>query len=409
MDDIQEKQAETLAPEEEQDDRPVIGKCYICGEDIREGDAYETDCEDNKYCEDCECERVYCDHCGEYFHPNTSLRRVRVDSLTRECWCDDCCYDDAVECDDCGELVACDYAHGDDNTTVCNYCYDDRWTTCSDCGCLISSDDAHWRNDEPYCEDCLPQNSNILDYCYQPRPVFFGDREKSEGLFMGFELEAGCLDCAYDADETAGEVTNAHCYCKEDCSIDEYGFELVSHPHTLQAHKEAHWDDALATMRRAGMKSHDAEHCGLHVHVSREFMSNFLWDIVADFMDRFKEQFIALARRHSDYANFPSDGCGRRGRYSALNLTNDSTVEFRIFRGTLKYETLMATLELVDATCRVIKDAVYDMPTWVQFCDYVLAHADIYGELIAYMKRRNVWCELNDDAVTEPAADEEEC
>ena len=41
------------------------------------------------------------------------------------------------------------------------------------------------------------------------------------------------------------------------------------------------------------------------------------------------------------------------GRYTCVNLTNRDTIEFRMFRGTLKYNTLIATLQLVDRICDV--------------------------------------------------------
>ena len=41
------------------------------------------------------------------------------------------------------------------------------------------------------------------------------------------------------------------------------------------------------------------------------------------------------------------------GRYTCVNLTNRDTIEFRMFRGTLKYNTLIATLRLVDRICDV--------------------------------------------------------
>ena len=35
------------------------------------------------------------------------------------------------------------------------------------------------------------------------------------------------------------------------------------------------------------------------------------------------------------------------GRYAAVNLCNYATIEFRLFRGTLKHNTLIAAIELV--------------------------------------------------------------
>ena len=40
-----------------------------------------------------------------------------------------------------------------------------------------------------------------------------------------------------------------------------------------------------------------------------------------------------------------------KGRYQAVNLKNSSTIEIRIFRGTLKTNTILATLQLVDCLC----------------------------------------------------------
>ena len=41
------------------------------------------------------------------------------------------------------------------------------------------------------------------------------------------------------------------------------------------------------------------------------------------------------------------------GRYTCVNLENPATIEFRMFRGTLKYNTLIATLQLVNRICDV--------------------------------------------------------
>ena len=42
----------------------------------------------------------------------------------------------------------------------------------------------------------------------------------------------------------------------------------------------------------------------------------------------------------------------RMGRYVAVNLENYSTIEFRIFKGTLCYKNFIATLQLIYEICR---------------------------------------------------------
>ena len=38
---------------------------------------------------------------------------------------------------------------------------------------------------------------------------------------------------------------------------------------------------------------------------------------------------------------------GANGRYACINLINTDTIEFRVFRGTLKYNTVITTLQFV--------------------------------------------------------------
>ena len=44
-------------------------------------------------------------------------------------------------------------------------------------------------------------------------------------------------------------------------------------------------------------------------------------------------------------------------RYEALNFQNSDTIEFRLFKGTLKYRTIMACLEFTYASWFFTKDA----------------------------------------------------
>ena len=80
------------------------------------------------------------------------------------------------------------------------------------------------------------------------------------------------------------------------------------------------------------------------------------------------------------------------GRYVALNLTNFQTIEFRLFRGTLRYETFMATLQLVDEICRTalrLYDRDMENLSWSEFVQNIDKEAK--PELIAYLKSRRLY------------------
>ena len=80
---------------------------------------------------------------------------------------------------------------------------------------------------------------------------------------------------------------------------------------------------------------------------------------------------------------------GNNGRYAAVNLCNYSTIEFRLFRGTLKYNTFIATLELVNL---IVETAIYSSEdelqklSWSEFVSRINE-----SELITYLKERNLY------------------
>ena len=62
-------------------------------------------------------------------------------------------------------------------------------------------------------------------------------------------------------------------------------------------------------------------------------------------------------------------------RYRAVNVTNEATIEFRLFRGTLKVGTLMATFQFVSGLCAVAKASSVgklEKMTWYELCDAVI-------------------------------------
>ena len=80
---------------------------------------------------------------------------------------------------------------------------------------------------------------------------------------------------------------------------------------------------------------------------------------------------------------------GNNGRYAAVNLMNYATIEFRMFRGTLKLNTLLATLELVnaiiDTALNFTEDELHEM-SWLDFVQTITE-----PELIRYLKERRLF------------------
>ena len=69
-----------------------------------------------------------------------------------------------------------------------------------------------------------------------------------------------------------------------------------------------------------------------------------------------------------------------------------NTIEFRLFRGTLKYNTIIATLQLVECLCEVAISSSDDEIkglTWTEFVSRL--YEDTTPELIQYLKERRLY------------------
>lgn len=279
-------------------------------------------------------------------------------------------------------------------------------------------------NEYPFCYDCYTSRASrkpIQDYYYKPEPLFRGDGDR----FFGVELE---VDGAGEDDDNAAEVMSIangngleNLYCKHDGSLDD-GFEMVTHPMTLAYHQsEMPWAAILQKAVQMGYTSHQAGTCGLHVHVNRNafgeteaqqdaviarilFFFEKNWEELLKFSRRTQYQLDQWAARYG-YKDQPKElldhakKSAHAGRYTSVNLTNKNTIEFRIFRGTLKYNTLIATLQLLDRICDValfMSDEELKAMSWTTFVS-----GCTQPELVQYLKERRLY-------VNEPVESEAE-
>jgi hypothetical protein len=152
------------------------------------------------------------------------------------------------------------------------------------------------------------------------------------------------------------------------------------------------WAEVFKTAVSLGYTSHQSGSCGLHVHVSRlafgetETRQEAAIARVLYFFEKFWEELLKFSRRtprqldrwaaRYGYKEQPRDILKHAkkgyhgGRYTCVNLSNADTIELRIFRGTLKWNTLMATLELADRICDValcLSDEELKALSWTTF------------------------------------------
>lgn len=296
--------------------------------------------------------------------------------------CESCFQSRTVICSYCGQRVwNNDEIRYDEGQPICPRCFEEHFMTCEGCGRVLHVNDAFYEEDNteeyPYCESCYNQRQSrgtIHDYFYKPEPIFYGDGPR----YMGVELEidkAGELDLNAQKLLAAVNQGSVRLYCKHDGSLSD-GFELVTHPMSLGYHiHEMPWEAVLREAARLGYRSHQTNTCGLHIHISREafgasekeqeaaiarvlYFFEKHWEELLKFSRRTPRQLERWASRYG-YKEHPRDildhakGGNHAGHYTCVNLQNDRTIEFRMFRGTLKRNTLIATLQLLDRICDV--------------------------------------------------------
>ena len=350
-----------------------------------------------------------CEFCGHILTEEETRRFNNVEM------CESCFNSHTTNCDCCGKRIWRDDAEGNENTVLCERCYNEYYTHCERCGRLISYDDACYfdGSDEPYCNGCYDvlNNAPIHDYGYKPEPIFYGDGS----LYMGVELE---IDEGGECDSNAEillDTANAketHIYCKHDGSIDS-GFEIVSHPMTLDYHTNCMpWQELFRKALSMGYYSHQTDTCGLHVHVNRNLFGKTYQDQedaisrVVYFVENHWNELLKFSRRTEANMNRWASRYGisttakdtykkakdkHCGRYVAVNLENYSTIEFRLFRGTLRYKTFIATLQLVEEICRhalQMDDCGIEGMSWSEFVTHI---PESKAELIEYLKMKRLY------------------
>ena len=355
-------------------------------------------------------ETFTCDHCGAEFPFGEQT------VFDEQMLCADCLEQLTAVCDRCGERIWSDDSEGDSSTVLCQDCCDEYYHHCADCGRLIHNDDTYYVDDDsdvPYCCNCIDQHrGGIQSYYYKPDPIFYGAGSRC----LGVELEidgGGERDSVAKALMSIGNRDLEHIYIKHDGSLDE-GMEIVTHPMTLDYHRnQMPWPAVLEKALAEGYYSHRTETCGLHVHVNRASLGETEWEQeetiarILYFVENHWNELLRFSRRTKRQLEKWASRYGRKdspkevmdaaknshaGRYTCVNLTNYATIEFRIFRGTLKYNTLIATLELVEELCSVAisySDTEMSEMTWMEFVSSL--QPERTPELIQYLKERRLY------------------
>lgn len=236
-------------------------------------------------------------------------------------------------------------------------------------GCMIDCD-GDWRSEECQCGCCDEEDECDDDYCddgiysYSSYPGGLigpgGDYNIGTEIEIEFKSESRrrAFISSINEGHTAREV-----FCKRDGSLGSYGIEAVTgygqYADMVPVLKGI-CEKALAQVGR----SHNTTTCGQHISVSR---SNMTHEHQARFVVFFNlpdnQEYLKTFARRSQCSwartdpgkatdTFIKKVVDDRGfrygeKYEAVNFCHDSHLEVRIFKGTLRIETVLARMALV--------------------------------------------------------------
>lgn len=356
---------------------------------------------------------LYCGDCGRLIDNDDGVY------VNDEFYCNDCVEENCFYCSGCQEWyirgdVSCYSSTNNDNL----YCGECAYNIGVCCDCGRCGEDVQYEEDEDeyYCSSCRPSSPLIKSYHDAPELRFYKlDNENTE-LFYGFELEIEQGTWNLGNEEEAQKIKNIvndFLYFERDGSLNS-GFEIISHPFTFNYFKNNianKFEKVLKMLSEDGYKSHDTSTCGLHFHISRRAFGDTIEkqdeniNKLILFTEYYKDHIIKIARRSSQhYVKFLSDYYDdtsnieekaksidfikdhkRPSRYLVINDTNTNTVEFRLCRGTLNFNTFMSSLEFIN---NLVNCIINNKLTKINFSRVINYYKTDY--LKAYLKERGV-------------------
>lgn len=218
----------------------------------------------------------------------------------------------------------------------------------------------------------------IHQFNYVPKYIkhFMPGESEDTTLLLGAEIEVGgnnnissdndknstvkkCIQIMNGSDSDEENLI----YSTHDSTVQ---IEFDTMPCSLEFHKnKMNYREMFEYLDKEGYKGHDCETAGLHIHANRSYLgkSRILQELVISkilyILEKFNDEICVIARRDNDYSEFAGEKQNEdsivelygkykdKGKRAALNLQHKDTIEFRMFKSTLKYETFILTLEFV--------------------------------------------------------------
>jgi len=274
-----------------------------------------------------------------------------------------------------------------------------RYTKCTACGAWEVKASVVFG----LCTRCNPAPQELRGYSDRATNFFIPsikEKGKYSSRLSGVELEYELNDGKSQREALFFLHRNLkdHAIFKRDGSLDN-GIEICTRPASIDIQTTEFrkmFEDTACMDTLVVEKT-----CGMHVHVEKKKLSSLTLGKLTLFMQAKKnEKFLeTLAERQSNsYTKTGTDlsvtsvhrGVASGDRYQALNLTNQNTIEFRIFKTPEEYGSFLKNMEFIDAITTFAMPATSGIQDvhYESFLNFVKNNRKTYTELYSFTKER---------------------
>ena len=218
--------------------------------------------------------------------------------------------------------------------------------------------------------ECADYSDIIKSYHSTAKNKFVGVGD----YFLGVELEMEMND--YGKKNLVYKElhrllhTNKNFVLERDGSLN-YGFELITQPHTYEKLLKT-----LKVVEEIPNVSAKSSRCGMHVHISKKAFKEeleqgtlilicmHLQNYFKKFSERKSYDFCRLYLRGATFSDIDSWNkvfSNRSERRMFVNLTNNNTVEFRIFQGSTDYKNIVANVQMVIILQKLVRNILLEL------------------------------------------------
>lgn len=276
-------------------------------------------------------------------------------------------------------LFYIDKAGGTQHYQICGKCSKES-TYCKSCNHLYPSD-------YPKCPCKIPSDFRkmILPYNADVTQLLSIDMDCE----IGMEIEVGVA--CYNRIKYEEIYSHTQDIVKNDAitvfdrSIDEVdterhipntfrGFEIVTRP--MGYRNMIRFINNLTEKRHEYLRSWDVKTAGIHIHYNRALLSKTeigkLLVFINDENNRYMVRHIAR-RENPRYARLRPkrivdySDVSRECHYDAINTNKPHTIEFRIFRGSLKKETILSYIQFVYSAIEFVRNTASEDLTHLEY------------------------------------------